>query len=485
MASYDFGKKEIEKWIRDNFPIGSTCLDVGPCDGKWADMLRDHLTMDAVEIFRPNIEEHGLKNKYRNVICGDIADQELEWYDLIIFGDVIEHMTVEKAQKVLRYAKKHCRDMIVSVPWLLEQDAIYGNPWEVHVQADLTEEIFRKRYEGFEPLWMSDNYAYWHLKKDMRIVYEATRNYYPYLRWTIQSLLEHNDPEIIYILAEDDSIPDLPEVCKVINVTDQKWIRKSSPNYKSWYSWMVLMRVCLPEILDCDKVLQLDIDMVICDSLRPVWETDVEGKWIAAVRERAGTYRPFGMKYYNMGVSLFNLEQMRKDGAMQKLVRELNSVWYPCPEQDAINKYAVPDKITDIPARYNECFCCGYTENPAVIHFAGERSWMDNPEMFRGEYLEKYKTAADRQGKEKEMPKVKETATKKTAEKKTEKKKEFEPFKGRVVNVNLNVRSKPGMDGSIVKVLPGGTPVEVIGQKKDWYEIKDGWVMSMFIEHAE
>lgn len=165
MASYDLGKAEIDNWIREHFPRGSTCLDVGPCDGKYSDMLRDYLIMDCVEIFRPNIEEHRLKDKYRRCVCEDIAKFDYNYYDLIIFGDVIEHMSVTKAQKVLRYAKVRCSDMIVAVPWCLPQPAIYGNPWELHVQDDLTEELFRQRYKGFEPIWMSSAYAYWHLKK--------------------------------------------------------------------------------------------------------------------------------------------------------------------------------------------------------------------------------------------------------------------------------------------------------------------------------
>ena len=36
MGSYDYGKTEIVEWVKENFPKGSTCLDVGACDGKWA-----------------------------------------------------------------------------------------------------------------------------------------------------------------------------------------------------------------------------------------------------------------------------------------------------------------------------------------------------------------------------------------------------------------------------------------------------------------
>ena len=163
MASYDAGKAEIVNWIREHFPRGSSCLDVGACDGKYSDLLRNYLIIDCVEIYQPNIIEHNLREKYHRCIAGDIADLHYTWYDLIIFGDVIEHMDVKKAQKVLRYANKRCTDMIIGVPYCLSQGAIYGNPWEVHIQDDLTEELFRQRYKGYEILLQPQaDYCYWH-----------------------------------------------------------------------------------------------------------------------------------------------------------------------------------------------------------------------------------------------------------------------------------------------------------------------------------
>lgn len=163
MASTNFGKREICEYIKGHFPKGSTCLDVGACDGKWSDLLGDYLTMDAVEIFEPNVSFHNLRQKYRQVWCRDILDVEYDFYDLIIFGDVIEHMTTYKAQKVLEYARTRCKDMIIGVPYQYKQGVLYGNPHEVHLQDDLTEALFRVRYPGYELLCAQGNYAYWHI----------------------------------------------------------------------------------------------------------------------------------------------------------------------------------------------------------------------------------------------------------------------------------------------------------------------------------
>ena len=166
MSSIDAGKQEIVQFVRNNFPAGATCLDVGACDGKWARLLGDYLTMDAVEIFNGNISAHRLWEKYRHVYGNDIYGFEYEPYDLIIFGDVLEHLTVERAQAVLAYADTRCTDMIIGVPFLWYQDAIYGNPYEKHIQDDLTETVFRQRYPGYELLLKPvANYAYYHKER--------------------------------------------------------------------------------------------------------------------------------------------------------------------------------------------------------------------------------------------------------------------------------------------------------------------------------
>jgi len=158
MGSYNIGKDVVCEWIRDSFTPKATVLDVGACNGKWRDLLPEY-TMDAVEIFRPYAEK---LTGYRSVIIGDIFDFWYEWYDLIIFGDVIEHMSVEKAQAVLRYAQDRCFDMVIAVPYLYEQGEVDGNRWQAHLQPDLTPEIFADRYPGFDVIFATEDYAYFH-----------------------------------------------------------------------------------------------------------------------------------------------------------------------------------------------------------------------------------------------------------------------------------------------------------------------------------
>lgn len=163
MGSYDYGKNEVCQWIRDNFPKNSTILDMGACDGKWKLLLYDYHRMDGVEAFTPFYHALAEKRIYRNLYLADARTFEYRHYDLIIFGDIVEHMSPEDARKMLDYAKPRCKDLIVAVPFLYPQDAVNGNVYDIHVQDDLTAELFEERYPGYSVLCApTEDYCYYH-----------------------------------------------------------------------------------------------------------------------------------------------------------------------------------------------------------------------------------------------------------------------------------------------------------------------------------
>lgn len=165
-ASYSFYKDEVAQYLKDNFDDSATILDVGAGCGTYYNYLGDYFTnMDAVEVFTPNIEMYDLRNKYNKVYNADIRYLQYGRYDIIIFGDVLEHLTVEEAQKVLDYALKRCKQVVVAVPYMYPQDAIKDNIYEIHKQPDLTKENMLERYPSLKLLYGCDAYGYY-IKKD-------------------------------------------------------------------------------------------------------------------------------------------------------------------------------------------------------------------------------------------------------------------------------------------------------------------------------
>lgn len=224
----------------------------------------------------------------------------------------------------------------------------------------------------------------------MNIVYAVTHSFYDKIRPSVYSLLDHNADIELYVIAEDDELNiDLPIEPKVINVSDQEWFKPDDVNYHNRFTYINLIKVCYASILPIDKVLHLDADTIICDDLTPFYETDLSGKWIGAVEETEASYKPFGPVYYNMGVALINLEQMRKDNIEPELIDYLNRDEQPWADQDAWNCIGLRDnKFVSIDRRYNENFATGKTFEPAIVHYCGVPDWWRNNRMFRHSYLD-------------------------------------------------------------------------------------------------
>lgn len=160
MASYNFGKKDVCKMLKERFNIGDRVLDIGPCNGKWYNLLSNYFKMDAVEIWKPYILRYNLLKKYENLYYNDILKHDNFKYDIIIMGDVLEHIEVKPAQELVKRMYSECKELIIAVPYKMKQPA-FINPFQKHLQADLTHDIFMKRYPGFKLFWGNRKYGYY------------------------------------------------------------------------------------------------------------------------------------------------------------------------------------------------------------------------------------------------------------------------------------------------------------------------------------
>lgn len=229
-------------------------------------------------------------------------------------------------------------------------------------------------------------------RNTVNIVYAVTNDYHDKLLPSMRSLLDHNPKAKVFIVTESDKVDGLPGKATVINIRDQQYFKPEDVNYNNPFTYINLLKVCYPEILSVNKVIHLDVDAIVADDLTPLWKTDVKGKWFAAVPEWHGNYNPFGGHYFNMGVALINLEQMRKDNAVPELVSYLNAYKQPYADQDAWNALALKyDKAVIAGTRFNECIPCGTTAAPAVVHFCGFKGWWDQKYLPRVGYLDKYR----------------------------------------------------------------------------------------------
>lgn len=229
-------------------------------------------------------------------------------------------------------------------------------------------------------------------KVGIKVVYSASRNLYPYMLPSITSLLEHNKVDKIYLLIEDDEMPyEIPKECECINVSGQEWFKPGSANYRTSFTYLAMIRGCYASLLpEEDRIIQLDVDTIVNGDLSPLWKMDLDGKYLAACEETRSAYRPYGPDYYNIGVAVFNLTEIRKDGKEEEVINLLNAELLPFVDQDAWNRVAA-GKIADLDSKYNQCFVTEPVADPVVIHFAGYSGWWIPQNIPGREYLDKYR----------------------------------------------------------------------------------------------
>ena len=231
----------------------------------------------------------------------------------------------------------------------------------------------------------------------MNVFYVASRNLYEHLLPPVRSLLDHHSDARIFLLVEDDKVPGMPDNCICINCSDQHWFGPGCPNIKTVFSYICLMRACVDKLLpdDMDRVIQLDADTIITDSLDDMWNIDLTDKWIAACPENENhtqfAYEAFSDKYYNVGTAVLNLKQIRADNIMERMRVYLNTAKLPWIDQDAWNYFGLRyKKIIDLDVRFNESKMTGITDSPAIVHYCAVSKWWDGHKYDRCEFWEKY-----------------------------------------------------------------------------------------------
>jgi hypothetical protein len=202
--STGYFKTETKDYILENYPKDIRILDVGAGCGTYSDLLKPlgYINMDCVEVFPDYITQFNLNQKYTNVFIGDITKLNLDFndYDLIIFGDVLEHINLSDSKSLLK--KIGNKDILIGVPFESPQGEHYGNIYETHLQPELTLISFLTEYEGFHPISVRFDYGIFVNKQVNKVFIEVgqqqlPKNYNDYLKGN------YGDVKFIYLNDED------------------------------------------------------------------------------------------------------------------------------------------------------------------------------------------------------------------------------------------------------------------------------------------
>lgn len=115
-------------------------LDIGPGVGTYAKLLAGPAVsrLTGVEIWPPYVETYRLRDYYDEIVLGDARKVDLPPADVVIVGDVAEHMTESDALALWeRCGAAAARAVYLSIPIVhYPQHEIEGNPHEIHVDED-------------------------------------------------------------------------------------------------------------------------------------------------------------------------------------------------------------------------------------------------------------------------------------------------------------------------------------------------------------
>ena len=255
-------------------------------------------------------------------------------------------------------------------------------------------------------------------KKAINIAYMVDNNYVPYMITSMHSAIKNKNKESVYnfyIIAENFSSENIEKIKKIkennvnIEIIPARQKTLDYSHLGRFASFKIAMqKIFIPDYLgDVDKVLYLDADTLIQKDLNKIYSTNMGGAYIGATKDGLMYQFPehiteIGLDwrkfYFNSGVMLLNLKDMRKDAIIEKSITYFNTHYEVFGDQDILN-VVVNDKVIPISYRYNcnstffeekdaEFLSNFYNEkvyqtsrenydNAVILHFAGHKPWTE------------------------------------------------------------------------------------------------------------
>lgn len=245
----------------------------------------------------------------------------------------------------------------------------------------------------------------------MNILVTLDRNYLPPLRVMLGSLFLNNPGETfsIYLVGDgltEEDWAELERICaphgRLCPVSVPEDLFAAAPVVR-YYSRAMYYRLLAAQLLPAgvDRVLYLDPDILVINALRPLYDTDLEGKLMAAsihrgltdLSSRVNRLRmdtPEAEGYFNSGVLVMDLAAMRRrmDPAEIFAYARDHADTLILPDQDILNGlygselYPVEESLWNYDARrfdryqlasQGEMDMDWVMDHTAVLHFCGKR----------------------------------------------------------------------------------------------------------------
>lgn len=192
---------------------------------------------------------------------------------------------------------------------------------------------------------------------DIIVAFGVDLAYAPHLATTLTSIVANAPGAHFHFMIIHDGIPDT-EKRKIEagakgqsfhwhEITDSRVLAFETRDYISRATYY---RFAIPEFAPAEakRVIYIDSDTVVLADLCELWHADLGGKPIAAVWDGGISATEFAdrwqlpqveLGYFNAGIMVLDLEQIRAGGLFDQAVSHLQTRWndFPWGDQDALN----------------------------------------------------------------------------------------------------------------------------------------------------
>lgn len=233
------------------------------------------------------------------------------------------------------------------------------------------------------------------MKKTIPVFFAADENYVPFLGVTLVSIKKYANPKYQYKIhvlytgeladnAEKIKTMQTENVTVEFNDISEKAAQiQGVMRCRDYYTSAIYFRLFIPDLFpQYEKAIYLDCDTVLLEDIAKLYEIDIERNYIGAVADQAvaavDEFRLYVKnaldiepeKYFNSGVIVLNLNELRKINFYQTFYSILDSYDFTvAPDQDCLNLIC-KDRVYYYGAEWNKMPTGGLNgETPKLIHY--------------------------------------------------------------------------------------------------------------------
>jgi lipopolysaccharide biosynthesis glycosyltransferase len=244
----------------------------------------------------------------------------------------------------------------------------------------------------------------------VNIVFATDKNYIQHLCAALVSLLENNKDLCIdiYIISSgmsNKSYRNIKEItdkynCTVKHIVISDKLFTTLAVTHPYYPKGTYYRLLIPELIDTEKILYLDSDIIVNGSIKELYEQDLNNYYVCAIEDPGFDRHDqlkmnIASKYFNSGMMLINLALWKTSGLQKKVIDfiENNPQAVLFPDQCGLNSI-INGQWKKVPLKYNQqssIFSPAFEEqfdsfskaeldeaknNPVIIHYtSGSKPW--------------------------------------------------------------------------------------------------------------